>query len=56
MNEKLLENATISKTETVVSHRFRKHFKPLEFDGFKVLFNYGEFATINRLSLTANHK
>jgi len=30
-------------------------FNSIEFDGIKVLFNYGEFTTIHLLSLTANH-
>ena len=28
------------------------HFKPIEFDGFRKQFNYGEIATINNLKLT----
>jgi len=49
-------NTTLSKMETVVNSGRRKHFNSIEFDGFKVLFNYGEFATIKHVSLTANHQ
>ena len=31
----LPENTTISKMETVMNSGSRKHFKPLEFDGFR---------------------
>lgn len=50
----LLENTTISKMETVVNNVFIKHFNSIEFDGFKALYNYGEFVTIKLLSLNTN--